>query len=303
MSAKIFAKQIQDFILKEFSLPCSIGISYNKFLTKMSTNKAKPFGILETKKEDIEKHFYDLPVSKIFGIGKKNSIKLMDANIKTYRDLVNFDNELLLRKILTKNYYEFIKRLKGEETKDHVFNSETKGIGNSTTFEFGNSSDRTLILNTLYSVILNVSNRAQDQNQEGNYISVLIRETNKNWISKQFKLDHYTNDFEELKKLGFKIFLDLWDEDELIHGLGFRLSNLKKVALNYKQLNLFNESKFENKSSKIISDINNQLGLRVLKNANDLLNEKKQELHNIRFLRKTPGSQSKKINLEAKKWK
>ena len=38
------AKEIQDTILEKIKIPCSIGISYSKFLAKMSTNKAKPHG-------------------------------------------------------------------------------------------------------------------------------------------------------------------------------------------------------------------------------------------------------------------
>ena len=38
-------KEIQDNILSTLSLPCSIGISPNKFLSKMASDMKKPLGI------------------------------------------------------------------------------------------------------------------------------------------------------------------------------------------------------------------------------------------------------------------
>ena len=40
------ASNIQNKIFEKVGIPCSIGISYTKFLAKMSTNKAKPHGIV-----------------------------------------------------------------------------------------------------------------------------------------------------------------------------------------------------------------------------------------------------------------
>lgn len=49
------AKTIQNDLLKTFKLPCSIGISNNKFVAKMATGINKPLGISLVKPGDFLK--------------------------------------------------------------------------------------------------------------------------------------------------------------------------------------------------------------------------------------------------------
>ncbi|TPR54357.1 Y-family DNA polymerase [Metamycoplasma neophronis] len=285
------AKLIQDDILKNLDLPCSIGISYTKFLAKMSTNKAKPFGVLETKKEDIEKHFYDLPVDKIFGVGRATAPALHNANIHTYRDFVNCNNELFLRKLFNKNYFIFIQQLKGEnENHDHVFKEEVKGIGNSLTF-LKDLNSMNQLLNEFYKLSENVAKRAKDINQEGNVITISIRDTNRIWFSKQKKIDFYTNDVEKIYSCVINLFEEVWDEN-WVRGLGVRLSNLRSEFYANRQLDLFELNNNKTKTEKLINEINFQLGKNVLKTGKQLVKEKGKDTHNIRFLRRDIENQN-----------
>ncbi|WP_369085971.1 DNA polymerase IV [Metamycoplasma spumans] len=293
------AKEIQRKILKDLNLPCSIGISYSKFLAKMSTNKAKPFGILETKQEDIEKHFYDLPVEKIFGIGRKMAPVLKANNIHTYRDLVNFKNELLLRKILTKNYYIFIERLKGnKEITDHVFKEEVKGIGNSITF-LNDLKTQTEALEQLRNLVNNVSARAIDQNQEGCNISISIRNTSRIWSSKQKKFNFYTNDPQKIYSWVLYLFEDFWDEKP-IRGLGVKLNNLRSVFYNNEQIDLLEDKKLS-EVNKLIYELNFKMGKNLLKTGAQLAKEKNKDKHNIRFLRRDIHNQNIIFDIENEK--
>ena len=51
------AQTIQTRLLKEMDLPCSIGISPNKFLAKMASDMKKPLGITVLRKRDISKYY------------------------------------------------------------------------------------------------------------------------------------------------------------------------------------------------------------------------------------------------------
>jgi DNA polymerase-4 len=53
--ALIISKRIQKGILKDIKLPCTIGISENKFLAKMACKLKKPFGINTIYCDEIEK--------------------------------------------------------------------------------------------------------------------------------------------------------------------------------------------------------------------------------------------------------
>ncbi|WP_277869723.1 Y-family DNA polymerase [[Mycoplasma] phocidae] len=299
ISAKEFAKEIQSKLLRDLKIPCSIGISYTKFLAKMSTNKAKPFGILETKKSDIPNFFFPLKVEKIFGIGKKISQSLRRAGIDSYENLVNFKNDLLLRKIFGKNYYSFIKTLKGEnEGHDHVLIEHIKGISNSLTFMEVDSNDRDFLKKELFKLSYNIARRAQDKNLEGNIITISIRNTNRIWKIKQHKISFYTNDNEIIYDVCCKLFDDFWDEN-WVRGLGIRISNLRSV-FSVGNIDLFSKNE-NNKIGNLISNINYELGNKKLKTANQLLKETKNDINNIKFLRKNVFSGDNEINIEEKK--
>ncbi|PYF43706.1 Y-family DNA polymerase [Metamycoplasma alkalescens] len=293
------AKKIQDEIYKVFKIPCSIGISYTKFLAKMSTNKAKPFGIIETKKEDIKKHFYQLPIKKIFGIGKGIVPKLIRNNINTYEDLVNCQNEVFLKSIFGKNYFLFIQDLKGDNNnRQHVLTNEIKSISNSKTFMEEDSNDSEYLINELREITVNIVKRAEDLNLEGKNISVSIRHQNKLWVHKNKILSKWTNDFEQIWKIVFLLFNEIWNEQK-IRGLGVGLGGLKSVFSEKESLNLF---EFENKKNSIVEKIINEnnlvIGKNKLKTLNQYDQEKNQNKENIRFLRKNFKTYNKKINLE-----
>ncbi|MBN0970925.1 DNA polymerase IV [Mycoplasma phocoeninasale] len=296
------ASKIQRRLLADLKIPCSIGISYTKFLAKMSTNKAKPFGILETKYENIPEYFYPLSIEKIFGIGKKISKTLRTMNINTYEELINFQNDLALKKVFGKNYYLFIKTLKGEnEGYDHVLSEKIKGISNSLTFMEVDSNDQDFLKGELFKLSYNIARRAQDKNLEGNVISLSIRDTKKVWKIKQHKIAFYSNDFDVIYKISCKLFDEFWDEN-WVRGLGIRISNLRSI-FSAGDIDLFssnNNSKIDN----LIDYVNSSLGSKKLKTANQLLKENKIDINNIRFLRKNVFSKNDKINLEEKKtWK
>ncbi|ENY69307.1 DNA polymerase IV (DinB) [Metamycoplasma auris 15026] len=290
------AKEIQNKILEIFKMPCSIGISYTKFLAKMSTNKAKPFGILETTKKDIKNNFYNLPVNKIFGVGKAIAPKLIHSNINTYEDLINCENDLLLRSIFGKNYYLFIKDLKGENTKEHILVSDIKSISNSKTFMSEDYDDLNVLLNELRAITINISQRAKDLNLEGKEIAVSIRNQERIWIHKSKKMAALTNDFDTLFKYVSSLFISMWDDNK-IRGLGVALNTLVSIFDDNNSLDLFaNQSK--NLVEKIISENNFAIGKNTLKTLDQYKKEINENVENIKFLRKNTKSYNKKLNLE-----
>lgn len=81
-------REIQQGLLKDIGLPCSIGIGPNKFLAKMASDMKKPLGITILRRKDLETKLYPLPIRDFFGIGKQSAAKLEENfSIKTIGDL------------------------------------------------------------------------------------------------------------------------------------------------------------------------------------------------------------------------
>ena len=88
-----------DRIRNELGLWCSIGISENKFLSKMASEMKKPLGITELWKEDIKFKMWSLPVQSMYGIGKQTAQKLQSMGIRTIGELAQFKKEDLVKKL------------------------------------------------------------------------------------------------------------------------------------------------------------------------------------------------------------
>ena len=125
-----FALNLQKDIYQKFKLPVSIGISNSKYIAKLATEYAKPFGIYLV--EDNFEFIKDIPIEQFPGIGKGFSRRFRELGIKTLGDICKSKKLLyswkkpgieLYNRICTPNYGSINK----QEAK--------KSIGLSRTFD------------------------------------------------------------------------------------------------------------------------------------------------------------------------
>ena len=132
--AKEIAIKIKEEIKRKEKLNCSIGISYNKLLAKVSSELAKPNGIEIMKKEDLKKKFWPLKVSKIWGIGPKTEKRMKKIGIKTIGELAKAD-PILLEENFGSLGAEFKRLANGIDESEVEEKREIKSIGREVTFE------------------------------------------------------------------------------------------------------------------------------------------------------------------------
>lgn len=88
-SATLIAKTIKDRIQRTLNLTASAGVAPNKFLAKVASDWNKPDGLFVITPDDVENFVKNLPVTKIFGVGKVTAKKFHSMHIKTCGDLQN----------------------------------------------------------------------------------------------------------------------------------------------------------------------------------------------------------------------
>lgn len=94
-SATRIAQAIQQQIIAEHQLTASAGVAPNKFLAKIASAWKKPQGLFVLPPAQVDEFIKNLPVEKLFGVGKVTAQKLKQLNINTGNDLRHHSPEFL----------------------------------------------------------------------------------------------------------------------------------------------------------------------------------------------------------------
>ncbi len=96
-SATYIAKDIRNIIATELKLNASAGVAPNKFLAKIASDWNKPNGQFVVHPDDIDFFVLELPVKKIFGVGKVTNKKMSKLGITTCADLQRYSQIELIK--------------------------------------------------------------------------------------------------------------------------------------------------------------------------------------------------------------
>lgn len=269
------AQRIQNDVLESLNLKCSIGIAPNKFMAKMASDMKKPMGITILNKSNYKQLLWPLDVADMFGIGKKTAPKLKEVGILTIGDVANYKNYNKLRQVIGKNALILYRKANGIDiSKVKSEKSELKSVGNSTTLQY-DTSDLDLIYDTLRSLCSKVSLRAKNRNLIGNSISITIKYSRFETITRQTPLPDYINEYEIILSTAKYLFDQNYDNRSL-RLIGVSLNNVINQNNYKKQVSLF-ENIVNDKPDRtidFINKINNEKNLN-LTTASALLGDSK----------------------------
>ncbi|WP_051350893.1 Y-family DNA polymerase [[Acholeplasma] multilocale] len=277
-SPRNMAIKMQEEIYNQLGLTCSVGISSNKFLAKMSSKMMKPNGITITNPNTFYQKIWPMEIEEMFGVGVKTAKVLRDNNINKIGDLVKVEDEEL--KSILGVFGPSLKQKASGLSSDVVLldNNDLKSISNEVTLDFPTND-----VDELEDIILHLSNhihlRATKRRMKAKTISIIIRyrkkmavfdksEHHKN-LRKQQGFGEYTNDFEDIYSAAKALFNEVFDTEREISLIGVGLSNLQKEG------KLSVQETFDlNQTSKHEKDISfNPV-------VNDLMNRINQEIGN-----------------------
>jgi DNA polymerase IV len=110
-SATMIAKKILAQIFAETQLTASAGVSYNKFLAKVTSDINKPNGVAVITPSEAISFIEKLPIRKFFGIGKVTEEKMLKMNIKNGADLKKYSKIQLVQQFgkFGEYYYDIVR--------------------------------------------------------------------------------------------------------------------------------------------------------------------------------------------------
>ncbi len=220
----VIGRKIKERVHRELGLKVSVGIAENKFLAKIATNLGKPDGFYIIPSENIKKILYKLPISTLWGIGRKTEGLLKKYGIYQVEQLAKMPDSVI-ENLLGKNGRNIKLLAQGTDKSPVIPPSEVKSIGRETTFPT-NITEKAILIKELLKISQIVGYTARKEGYKGRTITLKIRFHNFITFNKSKTLENPTH----LDDIIFKTIVELLDKVRFkksgVRLLGIRLSNL-----------------------------------------------------------------------------
>ncbi len=235
------AEKIMHDLKTNLSLWCSIGISDNKFLSKMASDMKKPLGITTLWHSEIPEKLWPLPVSKMWGIGEKTSAKLKALNIFTIGDLAHVDLYQLTQG-LGDNAVSLYQKANGHDHAALISQAEDdmKSIGRSTTLA-KDVYHIDEVRNVLMSLAEDVGRRARQHEKKGYTVQIQLKFNDFTSITRQVQLQTATYYTQELFDTAYTLMKVHWPVKKGVRLIGISLSHFADAKTH--QISIFELSK------------------------------------------------------------
>jgi len=239
------AAKIQIEIKEKLGLTCSVGVAPNKFLAKLASDMRKPNGFTVIRKEEIEDILRDLPISRMWGVGRVTEEKLNDMGVKTIGDLKRIPKSRL-KDAFGKQGENLYRLARGIDESPVEPYHPVKSISQEITFD---KDIKDLEKIKLYIARLSeeVGEALRKKGLQARTVKIKVRFSDFTTITRQLSFDIPTSSTGMIRSLARKLFEEKVAGNKKVRLIGVGVSNL--TGKKEKQLYLF--PKTEEKLEKI----------------------------------------------------
>ncbi len=246
------AKEIQEGLLKEHQLPCSMGIAPTLFLAKMASDMQKPLGITVLRKKDIVHKLFPLPIKEMFGIGKKTYPKLEAIGVHTIGDFTKPELKPAILELMSEASYEsFLDHVLGRSSdvidpKQYMI---PKSISNETTLNY-NMDASDAIFKILVELLEHTHERLITDELVAKTVGIKLKDDKFQSINRSYTFQNYTDDYNQIYEAIESLFEKHYQGEPLrLIGVFFNQTILKKDLKI--DINLFNYMEFTKREQRL----------------------------------------------------
>lgn len=239
------AHQLHAAIQRETSLPCSLGLGSSRLIAKISSDKAKPNGILYIVPGQEAAFLAPLDVRTVPGVGQKAEAALHRLGIRKVGDLARLDESFL-----ASHFGKWGLALAGKaigRDSGSWFDSEIgaeedpKSISHEHTFS-SDTADREQLETVLLKLSEMVAKRLRAAKLYAKTIQLKMRYEDFSTYTRAMTLDHATQLDQEVAGAVIRLFRQAWDGKTRIRLLGVHGGSLQDVE---GQMSLLEEANTE----------------------------------------------------------
>lgn len=265
-SAEQIAARIKQRIREATQLTASVGVAPNKLIAKIASDLRKPDGLMVVQESTVHEVLDPLPVTRLFGIGKKTEPRLLAVGVRTFRDL-RLANEARLKPIFGKHTTQVQARAAGIDDRPVIADWDEKQISAEETFETDiNDHDR--LRNELRALADRAATRLRAKQLQAACVTVKIRRRDFSTYTRQQHFQPATQETQVITRIATQL-LNEWFKEQpraALRLLGVGVSDLSTAQ----QLELFAtpQSQRNRELDATVDRIRERFGSAALKRGN-----------------------------------
>jgi nucleotidyltransferase/DNA polymerase involved in DNA repair len=262
--AEAIGQQIKKQIHERLHLTASIGIAPNKFLAKIASDLEKPDGFVVVKEGEEKAFLQDLPISKLWGVGKKTEMVLKKMGIETIGQIAQIPEQELNRKF--GKWGNALWRLSnGLDDRPVVPWGPQKSISQETTFE-EDTDDEEFLEKTLFRLADELSRIMRKENLKGRTITLKIRLEDFSTYTRTRTLSDFVDSTQILKGVAIDLYRQFNKKKMKVRLLGIGVSQLNSIS--GEQLGLFEqEAPLNKKLTRLLDSLKDKYGEEAIRRA------------------------------------
>jgi DNA polymerase IV len=235
------ADTLHQAIQSDTNLKCSLGFASSRLVAKVSSDQAKPDGVLYIMPGQESRFLAPLNVRKIPGVGKKTEASLHKLGIRQVGDLARLE-ESFLASHFGRWGLALAGKARGEDAGGWFDSAigeadDPKSISHEHTFS-EDTSNKALLETTLLKLSEMVAKRLREHQLYARTIQLKLRDEDFSTITRACTLDHGTQLDGEVAVAVIRLFHQAWDGERPIRLLGVHSGSLQPAE---GQMNLLEE--------------------------------------------------------------
>jgi DNA polymerase-4 len=287
------AHKLHTTVSNETGLNCSLGLATSRLVAKVSSDQAKPNGVLYIVPGQEAAFLAPLEIRKIPGVGKKTEASLHKLGIRKVGDLARLE-EHFLASHFGRWGLALAGKSKGRDSggwfdADIGADDGPKSISHENTFTT-DVCDRDKLESALLKLSEMVAKRLREHQLYTRTIQLKLRYEDFSTITRACSLDHATQIDREVAGAVLQLFRKAWDGQAPIRLLGVHAGSLETTE---GQMNLLDEPEVERvrRAFRSVDHIRNRFGAASVSLAKSLNAGIRERVHENPF--DLPGKEAK----------
>lgn len=220
------ARAIKTQVKDETGLTASAGIGPNKLLAKLACDLGKPDGFCVITAKDTVRVLENLPVRRLWGVGKKTEKRLKDLGINTVGELAKAPLLFLQKNFGPNSGKTLHEHSLGVDDSPVVPFHEPDSVSREVTFE-EDTDDASFIKETLRELASSLAERLKSGRYKGKTITIKVRYSDFKTNTYQAPLERASDSFNDIWTQGQKL-LGSVDLDRRLRLVGIKVSGLSR---------------------------------------------------------------------------